>query len=149
MTEYYRKVKRISDGTVFETIRYGNPDGSWDKECISKIAAFVLGFDPDIKTTVGNERILDIVRPVISEFDPINFKAPIEIVDPKHGGILRVELGDWILKDNSSLSCFKNYSSFASYEEAVPGKVNVINETNGLVLLSYSLESYESFKEAD
>lgn len=104
-------VRRVSDGIIFEAIRYGHEDGTWTKDCITKVARFVIGLDPNVKTTVENERMLDVVLPLIAEFDIPMGKAPIEVAEPDTGLIFRVELGDWILKNpNTSLIFVKPYA---------------------------------------
>lgn len=98
MTER-KMVRRISDGMIFEAIRYGRDDKSWGPESITEIAAFVLGFDPDSRTTVANEHILDVVLPIYANFHPAMGKADISVTDQTSSVNVIMHLGDWLLRN--------------------------------------------------
>lgn len=133
----YRRVRRVRDGMIFEATRYGNEDGSWDKECITRVAGFILGLNPDVSTTVGNERILDVVRPVLKDFDPVNGKATIEVADWTSEHIFSMELGDWILKSPNTSFIFVKPYAFAYDFEDVPIQIHAKSEYDELADLIY------------
>lgn len=86
-----------------EALRYSEADGSWSAECITRVAKFVLGMNPDnMAGAVANDRLLDVVKPVLARFDPAAGKADIEVADWVAGHIYVVHLGDWIIKHKRS-----------------------------------------------
>ena len=132
----YKMYRRVSDGMLFETCRYGNEAGAWrvwDKESITKVVAFLIGFDPE-NTTITNERILDIVRPVVKGFDPFNGVADIEVVDPTNGSIHVLKLGDWILKSPNASFIFCDTEEFEANFEVV-SQESELEQLTGLIFM--------------
>jgi hypothetical protein len=138
-----RLVRHVRNGIIFEAIHYGHEDGTWTKDCITKVAAFVIGLDPDVHATVENERMLDLVLPLIAEFDIPMGKTPIEVADPDTGLIFRVELGDWILKNPyTSLVIVKPEVLKTEYVD-VAKKAESKSENDVLADLIYSVLPYK------
>lgn len=121
-------VRHKDTGQLFRAIQYGDYDRRWSKEDITDIAAFVLGVNPDNKSTVANDRLLDVVKPVYNRFDPLSGVADIDITDPATGNhTYTLELGDWIIRreglnKNRSLAFVKAWAFVENYvdEEPVP-----------------------------
>lgn len=92
-------VRRISDGKRFTAVQYAREDGGWDSSCITTVAAFLLGLDPDRSSTVRNDRMLDVVKPVLTAFNPAQGRADLEVCGPGSPHSSVIKIGDWILKD--------------------------------------------------
>jgi hypothetical protein len=116
-------VRRKYDGFIFEAIKYGNLDGSWSPECATRVATFLLGMDPDKMTTVANERMLDVVKPILSQFDPINGVAPITVFDTVAKRHFTIQLGDWILRREGQPFLFVKPSAMTFDFEDLPEDV--------------------------
>lgn len=108
--------RKDNPSSRYRAVQYGNSDWSWDPDGITKVAALVLGMNPDVVTTVANERMLDVVRPVLSEFDPAHGKATIEVLDGSN--VFPVALGDWVLKplDGGPMIFVKQFSFSLEFE---------------------------------
>lgn len=116
-----RSVRRISDGVKFDAVRYGKEDGTWDKDCIIRVAAFLLEMHPDAMT---NYHILEVVKPVLKDFDPSHGKASIEVLDKFSGRITVLELGEWIIKHPMASFVFVKSWAFDNEFEDVPQKIH-------------------------
>ena len=94
MTQKYR---RNRDRYVVDAYQYGEGK-PWNQEAITKVVAFVTGVNVDDHTVVSNERVLDVVRPILSEWDQTQNKTPIEVANWPSQVFYRVNLGDWIVR---------------------------------------------------
>ncbi len=117
-------VRRKRDGLYFDALQYGVPETRWDPDWLAQVASFVLGLrDVNKSTAVPNERILDVVRPVMTKFDPAAGVATIQIVDSFSGIQREIELGDWLLKrDQEPLATFRGYL-WDEFERPTPENV--------------------------
>lgn len=95
----YTKYRSRTDGKIVEAVQYGGADGVWTPEETTKIAAFVLGVDPDSMTVVSNEHVLDVVKPVLTDWNAEGGRAPLEVSYIQGGLSYRLELGDWIVRN--------------------------------------------------
>lgn len=89
--------KREDHGFVVEAVRYGTVDSKWHPDAAMKVARFIIGVNDD-HVTVSNERMLDVVRPVLNRWDPAKGIADIEVVDLAVGLSYTVRLGSWVVK---------------------------------------------------
>lgn len=89
--------KRDDHNFIVEAIRYGTVDSKWHPDAAMKVARFVIGINDD-HVTVSNERMLDVVRPVLSRWDPTKGIADIDVIDLSVGLGYTVKLGSWISK---------------------------------------------------
>jgi len=81
-----------------EAVRYGTWDARWYDEATTDVAKFVLGLDVNTRTSILNERMLDVVRPLPKEWNPKRGRADISIFDRGNGISHLASLGDWILR---------------------------------------------------
>ncbi len=81
-----------------KAVRYGDKNGNWEQTAPVRIANFVLGHDVDSRSTVLNERMLDVVTPVEEFWQPNQNVAELEITDKVAGGRLGIGLGQWLVR---------------------------------------------------
>lgn len=128
----HKFMRRKSDGVVIEVVKYGEADGSWSKESTTRVAAFLLGFDPDNGTSIQNERMLDVVRPIYDSFDPINRVADIEVYIPSMSITYCMKLGVWLGKDRDSFFFMTEQALYSEYvevaEEVAPSEFDALSE---------------------
>jgi hypothetical protein len=79
-------------------VRYGDKNGNWEQTAPVRIANFILGHDVDSRSTVLNERMLDVVTPVEEFWQPNQNVAELEITDKVAGGRLGIGLGQWLVR---------------------------------------------------
>lgn len=119
---------------VVSAIRYG--DGvAWTKEDMSKVASFVLGLDVDAQTTAANERVLDVVQPMLEMWDAKNNIAPIVV-----SGVGTMEFGDWLVRvdgEPDMITSFKNARFVRDFE-----KLDDVRELTSLVLDNIQSDRY-------
>lgn len=113
-----KKYRRISDGSIVDALQYGEGK-AWTKEAVTHVVEFVTGIDVDNHTGISNERVLDVVTPILTDWDAANGKVPIQVSDTRTGQGSRVELGDWIIKLPSGALLFVKQEAFAETCEAV------------------------------
>lgn len=143
MVIIHRKVRRISDDVIFEALLYGHEDGTWSRGCITSVAGFVLGLNPDLNTTIQNDRMLDVVRPIMNEFNLEKGSAPLSVAVRSSGKIHRIELGDWILKNPDKQFLFVKPDVFTTEYMDVPPEVVTQTEYQQLFDLIYSILPWE------
>lgn len=80
-------------------VRYGDEFGNLDSEAIKRIAAFVLGVDPEKGVTLENEHIMDIVSPLSDTWNPAKGVADILVSPPSGNKDLVMHLGDWLVRE--------------------------------------------------
>lgn len=114
----YTKYRRKTDGKIVEAVQYGGADGVWTPEETTKIAAFVLGVDPDSMTVVSNEHVLDVVKPILTDWSAKEGRAPLEVADVQGGSSYRLELGDWVVRSKG-----RSANGFLSHELVFVTKV--------------------------
>jgi hypothetical protein len=85
-------------GRNMTAIRYGDKNGNWEQSAPVRIANFVLGHDVESRSTVLNERMLDVVTPVEEFWHPHENVAELEITDKSIGGRLGIGLGQWLVR---------------------------------------------------
>lgn len=118
-------VRRRNSGEIYDAVQYSEPDESWSPGCIGQVAAFLLGVDPDKATTVANDQMLDVVRPLFTEFDPTNGIATIEVMDREAGNLMKkVQLGIWILSRPGIPLYLVDPSRMWELFEPLPGTVH-------------------------
>lgn len=112
------RYRRHSDGRVGEAFQYVEEGKPWRNEIVTEVAQFVIGVDVDNHTTVANERLLDVVRPILVDWSPLEGKAPINVAVSEN--VVRVEVGDWIVRfsGNEPLA-FVAKERFGVYYESV------------------------------
>lgn len=113
-----QKYRRISDGSIVDALQYGEGK-PWTKESVTRVVEFVTGVDVDNHTGIAQERVLDVVIPILTDWDAANGKVPIQVSDTRTGQASRVELGDWIVKLPSGALLFIKQEAFAETCEAV------------------------------
>lgn len=92
-----QRYRRKKDRFVVDAYQYGEGK-PWTQDSISKVVAFMTGIDVDNHTGVSNERILDVVRPILHEWDKTINRTPIEVANWPSHVFYRVDLGDWIVR---------------------------------------------------
>lgn len=130
MTETHHefpRYRRLKDGAVFEAVRYGRPDGSWDDEAVTRITRFVLGVDVDTRMSVSNEAMLDVVKPNLKRWNLSAGIADIEVIDTKTGMAYTMHLGDWIVKMADGSFIYVDAMTFGK-EYAVPMEFNELSD---------------------
>lgn len=102
MTEVIRrwKLKGDESDTLYDAVRYGNENLTWDPHCIPRVAQFMLGLDTESRVSVSNEHIMDVVQPVPERWTPEHMVADIRVANWAKGTTYQVRLGDWILRDD-------------------------------------------------
>lgn len=75
-------------------LRYGSNGGQWDNRALIRVAAFITGVDLD-SSSITEDQILDVVRPVEAFWDPERNVADIEVITGKR--ILGMTLGQWLV----------------------------------------------------
>lgn len=80
----------------FASVRYGDSQGRWDPDAPRRVAAFILGFDPDTRATALNERVWDVVSPIGEFWFPDREIADLEILDKISGRKWALRLGDHV-----------------------------------------------------
>lgn len=111
-----QKYRRISDGSIVDAFQYGEGE-AWTKEAVTRVVAFVTGIDVDNYTGISNERMLDVVIPILGDWDAANGKVPIQVSETRTGQSSRVDLGDWIVKlPNDALVFVKEHAFAETYE---------------------------------
>lgn len=119
-----KKYRRVEDGLTVSAIQYDLPHRRINQDAVSTIARFVLNMDVNRVTTVSNEHILDVVRPVPDRWNPLEGVATISIVDPRTGHSLWVELFDWLCRTSDGDLMVVNPAEFnQKYTEILPKKV--------------------------
>lgn len=113
-----QKYRRISDGSIVDAFQYGEGK-TWTKEAVTRVVQFVTGIDVDNYTGISNERVLDVVIPILGEWDAANGKVPIQVSDTKTGESAKVDLGDWIVKLPNGALLFIKKSAFGETYEPV------------------------------
>ena len=110
MTEEIKKYRRRADSVIFEGIQYtqGTQPGA--------IASFVLNVDVDSRVTIQNERMLDVVRPLFTEWDMDRGYLPLQVLDPVSKLPFRLNINDWIVRSVQKIPSPKGYIS------ATPGR---------------------------
>jgi hypothetical protein len=94
-----KKYRRLADGHIFEGVQHVLPPQSFQRDNpISLLGAFVLGLDVNSSVTIENERILDVVHPVTSEWNLRTGMATVEIIDPNTGLHHYVRVNDWVMR---------------------------------------------------
>lgn len=81
-----------------EAIRYGDAQGLWYEGAAVRIANFVLGHDVNSTTTVLNEHMLDVVKPIDEFWKPEDGFADLEITNQRTGTRLSIGLGQWLAR---------------------------------------------------
>jgi len=81
-----------------EAVRYGNEKGEYDEASVTRIANFVLGHDVETRSTVLNERMMDVVEPIKEFWNPNDGVADLLVTDPRTGTKMALGLGDWIAR---------------------------------------------------
>ena len=103
-------------------IRYGDEEGKWDPKAPERVAAFILGFDVDSRTTGLNERAWDVVTPVKEFWTPEKNVADLEVSDQGSGTRIVVGLGDWVGRSKSGrLRAFTNNKEVRGSGVVSPG----------------------------
>lgn len=113
-----QKYRRISDGSIVDAFQYGE-GRSWTKDAVTRVVEFVTGIDVDNHTGISNERVLDVVIPILDDWDAVNGKVPVQVFDTKTGDSARVELGDWIVKLPTGALLFIKQAAFSETYEPV------------------------------
>jgi hypothetical protein len=128
---------------VYRAVRYGNDNRSWDTECTSRIAKFVLGLDVDTRVVLENERVMDVVQPIQDTWNPAHWVADIEVADWPRGARYKMSLGDWLIKDEQGVLAHVKPLEFVQQYERVP-KVDVrytqFNELSDLIYKNFPWE---------
>lgn len=104
---------------TFPSVRYGDIKGRWDPQAPTRVAAFILGFDPDTRATALNERIWDVIQPITEFWFPEREIADLEILDKISGRKWALRLGDHVGRlPNGMLRIFTNNEIV---QQAFPG----------------------------
>lgn len=104
---------------VFPSVRYGDSKGRWDPDAPRRVAAFVLGFDPETRATALNERIWDVIQPIDEFWYPEREIADLEITDKISGRKWALRLGDHVGRTESGMLRIFSHNDIVS--EAFPG----------------------------
>lgn len=141
-------------------LRYGDKNGNWDPTAPVRIANFVLGYDVDTRSSILNERMLDVVRPVEDFWDPQQNVAELEIVDKSAGSRLGMGLGQWLVREpNGRLRVVSHNALLGKHLPAEPEKpfiqdledlvkkhgMDVAIKTPAFVIATYLSRSWELF----
>lgn len=121
MTNQPSEVKDLEGRGVrtFPSVRYGDSKGRWDPDAPRRVAAFILGFDPETRATALNERIWDIIQPIDEFWFPEREIADLEILDKISGRKWALRLGDYVGRlENGMLRIFTHNDIV---QEAFPG----------------------------
>lgn len=110
-----RKFRRIEDGLIIEAMQY-----TLGPDAVTNLAKFVLNMNVDATISVANERILDVVRPIFSEWSPKEHKATVEVVDPKSGLTFLLKLDQWIGRHDGQFMFIEPDVFKSEYEEVYP-----------------------------
>ena len=112
-----KNYRRKSDGLVIEAIQYQLP---WEHDnAIGEVAGFVLQMDLDKATSVMNEQVLDVVKPLTPKWDVRTGKAPIVVIDPVSGQHYEVDAGEWLARienGDKSLILIQSNAFSSEYE---------------------------------
>lgn len=77
--------------------RYGDENGQWDDEAVTRIYAFMAGITLDEARTAG-ARVVDLVQPT-GAWDPARCEHDLRIWDGTvHKAWLPLRLGEWVVK---------------------------------------------------
>lgn len=124
-----QKYRRKFDGVVVDAYQYGESK-EWSPEANTRVAAFITGIDINKTTTIETERIQDVVRPIITDWDMSQGKQPIEVAH-KDGNV-RLDRGDWIVRNPQGKLEFVKQNAFDDqYEplhEVRPGQYMSVME---------------------
>lgn len=121
MTNQSTEVKDLEGNKVetFPSVRYGDIKGRWDHDAPRRVAAFILGFNPETQTTAMNERMWDVVNPITEFWYPERDIADLEIIDKISGRKWALRLGDHVGRlTNGMLRIFTHNEIVA---QAFPG----------------------------
>lgn len=118
MSKKYR-LKR--DGSLVEAVRYSSLSRPWRSSDVSRVAKFVLGHDVETRVTISNEHIMDVVRPVESNWAPQNWRADISVADWINGKTLTLPIGWWLVRNSKNeLSVVRPSEFEKAYEPHSP-----------------------------
>lgn len=90
--------RRHVDGKIGEAFQYGKEGAPWHQDLLTEVAEFVTGIDVDQHSTISADRILDVVQPVLVDWNHKEGKAPIQVADVQNNNVARLEFGDWIVR---------------------------------------------------
>jgi hypothetical protein len=113
-----QKYRRTFDGSIVDAFQYGE-DEPWTNDAVTKVVEFVTGIDVENHTGIANERVLDVVVPILTDWDASAGKAPIMVADTKTKTSERVDLGDWIIKLEDGSLVFAKHNVFLKTYEPV------------------------------
>ena len=103
------KYRRKFDGVILEAFQYGEGK-PWNQIATTRVAAFVTGIDIDNQTSIKTERVLDVVEPILADWDMGKNQAPILIA--QGGGRIRLDLGDWVVREPGGKLLFVKQNAF-------------------------------------
>lgn len=110
-----KKYRRKFDGVILEAYQYGE-GREFDPTAMTKAAAFVTGIDIESQTSIKTEHVMDVVQPVLADWDMSKQSAPILIA--RGNDKIRLELGDWIIREsNGKIDFVKKNAFYEQYEE--------------------------------
>lgn len=117
--------RRKSDGAVVHAVQYGVPNSAWYPEWIAEVRNFMTGVDLETRTTGQNEQFLDVVQPVLKDWNVELGIADLLISDPGSGEPVKLGLFDWIVSHGNSLFSYLNVTEFFKlYEPALPDNLS-------------------------
>lgn len=117
----YGTYRRKSDGHMAKAVQYGEPGREWDPSWITEIRNFMTGIDLDTRTTGANEKFLDVVQPILKDWNVELGIADLLISDPGSGEPVKFGLFDWVVSHGNSLfSYISGHEFFRLYEPALP-----------------------------
>lgn len=113
-----QKYRRKFDGAIVTAFQYGEGK-PWDEQTLSRLAAFVTGVDVDRHTSMDAERVLDVIKPVLTDWDATRGRTPIEVADVSSHSTSTIDLGDWVVKPNRGPLVFVSKKEFPEQYEPV------------------------------
>lgn len=141
--------RRMYDAIMVEGFQYGEGQ-PWDQMATIRVAAFVTGIDINAQTTIRTERLQDVVRPILNDWDMSKGQAPIEVA--QGSGKTRLDLGDWIVREpNGTLLFVKEKAFYEQYEplHKVDGQFRSLVEIETDKLGTYIYEECMTHLEGD
>lgn len=118
MSNVRRFRKRKDRQFIVEAVHYGTWDARWYDEATMDVAKFILGVDVNTRTSILNERMLDVVNPIQKEWNPKKGRADIYISDRGNNVQYTASLGDWILRyPDGSLGVSKSEAFRRDFDE--------------------------------
>jgi hypothetical protein len=126
-----QKYRRKFDGVILDAYQYGEGK-EWTPEATTRVAAFVTGIDINKTTTIETERVMDVVTPILTEWDHRTGKTPINV--SHKSGIIRLDLGDWVVRNPDGRLEFVKQDTFDDQYE-------LLREINGRYLSLVEIET--------